>query len=171
MPSGNYPLHEPMLTQIYVSNSPYTVETPYSTIPYTTKFHITRWTHGPQNLQRPIRTLIVLSVIWIPNHRVILWIIARDTDSEWTHMCQRLSQYMASQIYNKLTFWPWKKMDSILQRTFSNVFSWMTIILFRLKFQSFPEGQIKDLIDTQRTTHHIPTPPPTTQKTYTINQI
>ena len=68
-----------------------TVETPYSTIPYTTKFHITRWTHGPQNLQRPIRTLIVLSVIWIPNHRVILWIIARDTDSEWTHMCQRLS--------------------------------------------------------------------------------
>ena len=28
----------------------------------------------------------MLSVIWIPNHRVILWIIARDTDSEWTHM-------------------------------------------------------------------------------------
>ena len=69
----------------------YTVKTPYSTIPYTTKFHITPWTHGPQNLQRPIRTLIVLSVIWIPNHRIILWIIARDTDSEWTHMCQRLS--------------------------------------------------------------------------------
>ena len=38
----------------------YTVETPYSMIPYTTKFDITRWTHGPQNLQRPIRTLIVL---------------------------------------------------------------------------------------------------------------
>ena len=38
----------------------YTVETPYSTIPYTTIFYITRWTHGPQNLQRPIRTLIVL---------------------------------------------------------------------------------------------------------------
>ena len=37
-----------------------TVETPYSTIPYTTIFYITRWTHGPQNLQRPIRTLIVL---------------------------------------------------------------------------------------------------------------
>ena len=38
----------------------YTVETPYSTIPYTTIFDITRWAHGPQNLQRPIRTLIVL---------------------------------------------------------------------------------------------------------------
>ena len=38
----------------------YTVETPYSTILYTTIFYITRWTHGPQNLQRPIRTLIVL---------------------------------------------------------------------------------------------------------------
>ena len=37
-----------------------TVETLYSTIPYTTIFYITRWTHGPQNLQRPIRTLIVL---------------------------------------------------------------------------------------------------------------
>ena len=37
-----------------------TVETPYSTIPYTMIFDITRWAHGPQNLQRPIRTLIVL---------------------------------------------------------------------------------------------------------------
>ena len=37
-----------------------TVETLYSTIPYTTIFYITWWTHGPQNLQRPIRTLIVL---------------------------------------------------------------------------------------------------------------
>ena len=43
----------------------YTVETPYSTIPYTTIFYITRWTHGPQNLQRPIRTLIVLLGFWI----------------------------------------------------------------------------------------------------------
>ena len=42
-----------------------TVETPYSTIPYTTIFYITRWTHGPQNLQRPIRTLIVLLGFWI----------------------------------------------------------------------------------------------------------
>ena len=42
-----------------------TVETPYSTIPYTTIFYITRWTHGPQNLQRPIRTLIVLLVFLI----------------------------------------------------------------------------------------------------------
>ena len=40
--------------------SPSTVETLYSTIPYTTIFDITRWAHGPQNLQRPIRTLIVL---------------------------------------------------------------------------------------------------------------
>ena len=37
-----------------------TVETPYSTIQYTTIFDITWWAHGPQNLQRPIRTLIVL---------------------------------------------------------------------------------------------------------------
>ena len=43
----------------------YTVETPYSMIPYTTKFHITWWTHGPQNLQRPIRILIVLLGFWI----------------------------------------------------------------------------------------------------------
>ena len=43
----------------------HTVETPYSTIPYTTIFYITRWTHGPQNLQRPIRTLIVLLGFWI----------------------------------------------------------------------------------------------------------
>ena len=42
-----------------------TVETPYSTIPYTTIFYITRWTHGPQNLQRPIRTLIVLLGFWL----------------------------------------------------------------------------------------------------------
>ena len=40
----------------------YTVETPYSTIPYTTIFDITRWIHGPQNLQRPIRTLICYKV-------------------------------------------------------------------------------------------------------------
>ena len=38
----------------------YTVETLYSTIPYTMIFYTTRWAHGPQNLQRPIRTLIVL---------------------------------------------------------------------------------------------------------------
>ena len=37
----------------------YTVEILYGTILYTT--HVTRGTHGPQNLQRPIRTLIVLS--------------------------------------------------------------------------------------------------------------
>ena len=37
-----------------------TVETLYSTIPYTTIFYITWWIHGPPNLQRPIRTLIVL---------------------------------------------------------------------------------------------------------------
>ena len=37
-----------------------TVETLYNTIPYTKMFDITRWTHGPQNLQRLIRTLIVL---------------------------------------------------------------------------------------------------------------
>ena len=48
-----------------IPNIPHTVETPYSTIPYTTKFYITRWTHGPQNLQRPIRTLIVLLGFWI----------------------------------------------------------------------------------------------------------
>ena len=42
-----------------------TVETPYSTIPYTTIFYITRWTRGPQNLPRPIRTLIVLLGFWI----------------------------------------------------------------------------------------------------------
>ena len=45
---------------IQSSDNDSTVETPYSTIPYTTIFYITRWTHGPQNLQRPIRTLIVL---------------------------------------------------------------------------------------------------------------
>ena len=50
----------------------FTVETPYSTIPYTTIFYITRWTHGPQNLQRPIRTLIVLLGFFIKtNLRVI----------------------------------------------------------------------------------------------------
>ena len=37
-----------------------TVETLYGMIPYTMIFYITRWTHGPKNLQRPIRTLIVL---------------------------------------------------------------------------------------------------------------
>ena len=42
-----------------------TAETPYSTIPYTTIFYITGWTHGPQNLQRPIRTLIMLLGFWI----------------------------------------------------------------------------------------------------------
>ena len=61
----------------------YTVETPYSTIPYTTIFYITRWTHGPQNLQRPIRTLIVLLFscnlfVYCPCRR--LW------TAEWTHM-------------------------------------------------------------------------------------
>ena len=50
--SGDRPFH---------SQSPHgTVETLYSTIPYTTIFYITRWTHGPQNLQWPIRTPIVL---------------------------------------------------------------------------------------------------------------
>ena len=47
-------------TTNYTAGVSITVGTPYSTIPYTTIFYITRWTHGPQNLQRPIRTLIVL---------------------------------------------------------------------------------------------------------------
>ena len=59
-----------------------TVETPYSTIPYTTIFYITRWTHGPQNLQRPIRTLIVLLGFWITNLRVICLFTARAVDCE-----------------------------------------------------------------------------------------
>ena len=67
-----------------------TVETPYSTIPYTTIFYITRWTHGPQNLQRPIRTLIVLLGFWINRKtRVICLFTARAVDwwtAEWTHM-------------------------------------------------------------------------------------
>ena len=64
-----------------------TVETLYSTIPYTTIFYITRWTHGPQNLQRPIRTLIVLLGFFIKtNLRVICLFTARAVDSEWTHM-------------------------------------------------------------------------------------
>ena len=48
-----------------IDNNNNTVETPYSTIPYTTIFYITRWTHGPQNLQRPTRTLIVLLGFWL----------------------------------------------------------------------------------------------------------
>ena len=40
-----------------------TVDTLYSTIPYTTKYDVT-WTHGLQNLQRHIRTLIVLLGFW-----------------------------------------------------------------------------------------------------------
>ena len=62
-----------------------TVETFYSRIPYTTTFYITRWTHGPQNLQRPIRTLIVLLGFFNKtNLRVICLFTARA--SEWTHM-------------------------------------------------------------------------------------
>ena len=64
-----------------------TVETRYNTIPYNTIFNITRWSHGPQNLQTHIRTLIVLSFIWITLLRVIRWLIAHAVDSEWTHMC------------------------------------------------------------------------------------
>ena len=40
----------------FLYENDHTVETLYSTIPYTTIFYITRWTHGPQNLQRQIRT-------------------------------------------------------------------------------------------------------------------
>ena len=36
-----------------------TVEPLYSAILYNTTFYTTWWTHGPQNLQRPIKTLIV----------------------------------------------------------------------------------------------------------------
>ena len=36
------------------------VEPLYNAIPYNTTFYITWWTYEPQNLQRPIRTLIVL---------------------------------------------------------------------------------------------------------------
>ena len=65
----------------------YTVETPYSTIPYTTIFYITRWTHGPQNLQRPIRTRnLVIRFLNKTNLRVISLFTARAVDSEWTHM-------------------------------------------------------------------------------------
>ena len=64
-----------------------TVETRYNTIPYNTISNITRWSHGPQNLQTHIRTLIVLSFIWITLLRVIRWLIAHAVDSEWTHMC------------------------------------------------------------------------------------
>ena len=48
-----------------------TVETLYSMIPYTMVFDITRWPHGPQNLQRLIRTLIVLLGFLIKQTRVI----------------------------------------------------------------------------------------------------
>ena len=51
--------------KIYVGEIAITVETPYNTIPCTTIFHITRWPHGPQNLQRPNRTQIVLLGFWI----------------------------------------------------------------------------------------------------------
>ena len=65
----------------------HTVETPYSTILYTTIFYITRWTHGPQNLQRPIRTRIMLLGFWIKQiFGVICLFTARAFDSEWTHM-------------------------------------------------------------------------------------
>ena len=67
---------------------PSTVETLYSTIPYTTIFHITRWAHGPQNLQRSIGTLIMLLVGFSnkTTFRVICFFTARAVDSEWTHM-------------------------------------------------------------------------------------
>ena len=65
----------------------YNLETLYSTIPYTTMFYITRWTHGPQNLQRQMRTLIVLLDFWNKtNLRVICLFTARAVYSEWTHM-------------------------------------------------------------------------------------
>ena len=60
-----------------------TVETLYSTIPYTTIFYITRWTHGPQTLQRPIRTLIVLLCFGI---KQIFVRFVCAIDCEWTHM-------------------------------------------------------------------------------------
>ena len=64
-----------------------TLLTPYSTIPYTRIFNITRWAHGPQNLQRPIRTLIVLLGFRIKqSFRIICLFAARAIDSEWTHM-------------------------------------------------------------------------------------
>ena len=64
-----------------------TVETLYSTIPYTTIFGITRWAHGPQNLQRPIRTLIVIiRSLNKTNFHVICLFTAHVVDSEWTHM-------------------------------------------------------------------------------------
>ena len=65
-----------------------TVETPYITIPYTTIFDITRWTHGPQNLQRPIRSPIVLLDFEENTFRVsiICLFTAYAVNSEWTHM-------------------------------------------------------------------------------------
>ena len=64
-----------------------TVEPLYNAIPYNTTFYITWRIHGPQNLQRPIRTLIMLLVFFYKtNLPAIWWITARALDSEWTHM-------------------------------------------------------------------------------------
>ena len=67
--------------------TPHTVETLYSTIPYTTIFYIRRWTHEPQNLLRPIRNVIMLLVFFNKtNKRVTCLFTDRAVDYEWTHM-------------------------------------------------------------------------------------
>ena len=65
---------------------PNTVETLYSTIPYTTILDKTRWAHGPQNLQRPIRTLIVLLGLRIKQIFVQFVCLLPVPLTEWTHM-------------------------------------------------------------------------------------
>ena len=54
-------------------------------IPYYTKFYITRWTHGPQNLQRPIRTLIMLLGFLIKK----LCVVSGFEISKWMHLSVR----------------------------------------------------------------------------------
>ena len=75
-----YEMCSVVLSILYI----YTVETLYSTIPYTTIFYITRWT--PKFTKADLDPNRVIRFLIKTNLRVICLFTARAVDSEWTHL-------------------------------------------------------------------------------------
>ena len=84
------------------------------------------------------------------------WEILEEKRVRWTraplfeHTFQAGGEYdVRVKAFNagKLTHWGWDKMDAILQRIFSNSFSWMIIVIFWCKFHwnTFPMGPIDNM--------------------------
>ena len=78
--------------------------------------------------------------IWILTEFVVKLLVITGLDNELMDnkerdtSCQLRYTYFHQWMGHHLTHWGWDNMAAIFQRTFSNVFSWMKMYEFRLRF-------------------------------------